>query len=193
VDYEVGAKTDWDNHRMTLNGSVFYIDWKGIQQLVALPCGFQFRANAGAAVSKGFDLDLHFSPVNGLDLTVGVGYQRARITQTSTASPQKVGDRVYQVPDWTGTASATYTIPVSSTSNVVATVGYSYTGNSTSANVTPAEPRIRPSYSLLDARVAYVFGAQEVAVVGKNLTDVEANLADNRSLAAETWAAHASW
>jgi len=185
-DYEVGAKTDWDNHRMTLNGSVFYIDWKGIQQLVALPCGFQFRANAGAAVSKGFDLDLHFSPVNGLDLSGGVGYQRARITQTSTASPQKVGDRVYQVPDWTGTASATYTIPVSSTSNVVATVGYSYTGNSTSANVTPAEPRIRPSYSLLDARVAYVFGAQEVAVVGKNLTDVEANLADNRSLAAET-------
>jgi outer membrane receptor protein involved in Fe transport len=185
-DYEVGAKTDWDNHRMTLNGSVFYIDWKGIQQLVALSCGFQFRANAGAAVSKGFDLDLHFSPVNGLDLSGGVGYQRARITQTSTASPQKVGDRVYQVPDWTGTASATYTIPVSGTSNVVATLGYSYTGNSTSANVTPAEPRIRPSYSLLDARVAYVFGAQEVAVVGKNLTDIEANLADNRSLAAET-------
>jgi hypothetical protein len=31
-----------------------------------------------------------------------------------------------------------------------------------------------------------VFGAQEVAFVGKNLTNVEANLADNRSLAAET-------
>jgi iron complex outermembrane recepter protein len=185
-NYEVGAKTDWDDHRMTLNASVFYIDWKDIQQLVALPCGFQFRANAGAAQSKGFDFELHARPVEALELTAGVGYQRARITQTSSASPQRIGDRVYQVPDWTGTASATYTIPVDANSSVVTTAGYSYTGSSTSANVTPAQPRIRPGYSLLDARIAYVFGRQEVAVVGKNLTNVKANLADNRSLAAET-------
>ncbi len=185
-NYEVGAKTDWADHRMTLNGSVFFIDWKDIQQLVALPCGFQFRANSGAAQSKGFDLDLHAKPVENLDLSAGVGFQHARITQTSAASPQKVGDRVYQVPDWTGTASATYTIRLGGDSRVVTTAGYSYTGNSTSANVTPAQPRIRPGYGLLDGRVAYVFGLYEVAVVGKNLTDVRANLADNRSLAAET-------
>jgi iron complex outermembrane receptor protein len=115
-----------------------------------------------------------------------VGYQRARISRTSAASPQAVGSRVYQVPDWTGNVSATYTMPVSSTANVVATAGYSYTGDSTSANVTPSSPRIRPGYGLLDARIAYVFGAQEVAFVGKNLTDARADLADNRSLAAET-------
>ena len=90
------------------------------------------------------------------------------------------------MPDWTGNVSATYTIRLGGESSVVTTAGYSYTGNSTSANVTPAEPRVRPGYSLLDARVAYVFGAYEVAVVGKNLTDVAADLADNRSLAAET-------
>lgn len=185
-NYEVGAKTDWADHRVTLNGAVFFIDWKGIQQLVALPCGFQFRANAGAAQSKGFDLELHARPLEGIDLAAGVGYQHARITQTSSASPQRVGDRVYQVPDWTGNVSATYTMRLGGESSVVTTAAYSYTGNSTSANVTPAMPRIRPGYSLLDARIAYVFGAYEVAVVAKNLTDVKADLADNRSLAAET-------
>jgi iron complex outermembrane recepter protein len=185
-NYEVGAKTDWADHRVTVNGSVFFIDWKGIQQLVALPCGFQFRANAGAAQSKGFDLDLHARPMENLDLSAGVGYQHARITQTSAASPQRVGDRVYQVPDWTATAAATYTVPISTGSSIVTTAGYSYTGDSTSANVTPAVPRIRPSYGLLDARVAYAFGSYEVAVVGKNLANVKADLADNRSLAAET-------
>ena len=185
-NYEVGAKTEWADHRVTLNGSAFYIDWKDIQQLVALPCGFQFRANSGAAKSKGFDLDLHAIPVENLELSAGVGFQHARITDASPASPQRVGDRVYQVPDWTATASATYTIRLGADSSIVTTAGYSYTGDSTSANVTPSSPRVRPSYSLLDARVAYVFGRQEVAVVGKNLTNVEANLADNRSLAAET-------
>jgi len=185
-NFEVGAKTDWADHRMTLNGSVFYIDWKDIQQLVALSCGFQFRANAGAAVSKGFDLDLHTRLVENLDLSAGVGYQRARITETSAASPQQVGDRVYQVPDWTGTASATYTIPLAGEKSVVATAGYSYTGSSRSASVTAVQPRVRPGYSVLEARIAYLFGKQEIAVVGKNLTNVEANLADNRSLAAET-------
>ena len=185
-NFEAGAKTDWADHRMTLNGSVFYIDWKDIQQLVALACGFQFRANAGAAVSKGFDLDVHTRLVENLELSAGVGYQRARITETSLASPQHVGDRVYQVPDWTGTASATYTIPLAGERSVIATAGYSYTGSSSSASVTAVQPRVRPGYSVLDARIAYVFGKQEVAVVGKNLTNAEANLADNRSLAAET-------
>ncbi|MGK3868260.1 TonB-dependent receptor, partial [Enterococcus faecium] len=78
-----------------------------------LPYGFQYRANAGAAVSKGFELELHARPLDGLDLTTGVGYNDARITATSAVSPQKVGDRVLQVPDWTGNAALAYTVPLS--------------------------------------------------------------------------------
>jgi iron complex outermembrane receptor protein len=185
-DYEVGAKTDWANHRLTLNGSVFYIDWKDIQQLVALPCGFQFRANAGAADVKGFDLELSARPVQSLNLSAGVGYQPARITGTNPALPElQIGSRVYQVPDWTADASASYTGAVSADAKIVTTLGWTYTGSSTSANNTPETPRIRPSYSLLDARIAYQSGDLEVAAVGKNLTNAEADLADNRSLAAE--------
>jgi outer membrane receptor protein involved in Fe transport len=43
-----------------------------------------------------------------------------------------------------------------------------------------------PGYSLLDARIAYQLRNYEFAFVGKNLTGTEANLGDNRSLAAET-------
>ena len=46
-------------------------------------------------------------------------------------------------------------------------------------------PRKRPSYRLLDARVAFSNGALELALVGKNLTNEVANLGDNRSIAAE--------
>jgi hypothetical protein len=37
----------------------------------------------------------------------------------------------------------------------------------------------------LDARCALTFGRNEVALVGKNLTNEHANLADNRSIAVE--------
>jgi iron complex outermembrane receptor protein len=185
-NYEIGSKTSWADNRVTLNAAAFFIDWPNIQELVALPCGFQFRANAGAAQSKGGDLDLHARPLEHLDLSTGIGYQHARITKTTPESPQQVGDRVYQVPDWTANVSGAYTVPVSGNANIVSTLTWTYVGDSTSANVTPASPRIRPSYALLDTRIAYELGAYEVAFVGKNLTNTEANLADNRSLAAET-------
>jgi iron complex outermembrane receptor protein len=186
-DYELGAKTEWADHRLLLNGSVYYVNWKNIQQLVALACGFQFRANAGAADVKGFDLEMSARPIDPLTVSLGLGYQPARITRSSPAVPGLVvGARVYQVPDWTATASATYTAAVNATSSIITTVDYSYTGDSTSANVTPATPRIRPSYSLVDARIAYEMGNYQLAFVGKNLTNTEADLADNRSLAAET-------
>jgi iron complex outermembrane receptor protein len=192
-NYEAGFKTEWADHRLVVNASGYYIDWKNIQQLVALACGFQFRANAGAADVKGFDLELNARPLDNLSFSAGVGYQPARITETARAIPNLlVGSRVYQVPDWTFTASANYTISLTGNSSIVSTIGWSYTGDSTSAAVTVPvingvpEPRVRPAYSLLDARIAYEVASYQFAFVGKNLTNTLADLSDNRSLAAET-------
>ncbi len=185
-NYEIGAKTGWLDRTLTVNSSAFYIKWDNLQQWVPLPCGFQYRANAGAAVSKGFEFEVHSRPADGLDLTAGVGYNDARITASSSVSPQKVGDRVLQVPDWTANAAAGYTIPLADQRNLVGTVDYGYVGSSISANNDPFEPRVRPAYGIFDARVALDWGRQELALVGKNLTNTHANLGDNRSIVAET-------
>ncbi len=185
--YELGAKTAWADNRLTVDGAVFFTKWDQIQQLVALTCGFQFRANSGQAKIKGFDLEVHGRPTANLDLSAGVGFQHARISEASPLlQALQVGDRVYEVPDWTANAAASYTIPLTSESGFVGTVTYSYTGDSVSASVDTKNPRLRPGYHLLDARLAYRLRNYEFAFVGKNLTDTEANLGDNRSLAAET-------
>ncbi len=186
-NYELGAKTAWADNRVTLDGAVFLVKWPNIQGSVPLPCGFQFRANSGAAEIKGAEIEAHARPASGLDVSAGVGYQRARITKFSNLIPTlKVGDRVYQVPDWTGNASATYTVPLSEARSISGTLSYSYTGDSVSASVNANFPRVRPSYNILDMRLAYDVRSYELALVGKNLTNTEANLGDNRSLAAET-------
>jgi iron complex outermembrane recepter protein len=191
-NYELGSKNTWLDRRLTVNGDVFYIDWKNIQQNILLACGFQYRANAAAADSKGAELELNALPIDALQLSLGAGYQDAKITQVSISSPQRVGDPVFQVPDWTGNAAATWTQPLFSGGwKLLGTMDWSYVGRSFSANnLTPVSgvfaTRERPAYRLLDARLALQHASWEVALVGKNLSNEHANLGDSRSIAAET-------
>ena len=82
-NYEVGAKTQWLDHRLTMNGAAYYIDWTNIQQNVTLPtCGENFIGNFGTASSKGAELEAKYNPIDALKLSVGVAYNEARLTST---------------------------------------------------------------------------------------------------------------
>ncbi|HEY2339178.1 MAG TPA: TonB-dependent receptor [Steroidobacteraceae bacterium] len=183
-NYEIGTKNAFLDHRVVLNAAAFDIRWNNIQQAVLLQCGFQFIANAGAAESKGGELDLRARATDRLDVSLGVGYQHASITQKG-ASPQPVGSPVFNTPDWTGNAALTYTLPLTNNWNSVSVLDYSYVGSSYSANNNPTDPRKRPAYRLLNARFAFSNGKTELALVGKNLMNEVTNLGDNRSIAAE--------
>jgi iron complex outermembrane recepter protein len=189
-NYELGAKTEWMDKRLTLNIALFDIKWKDIQQNILLPCGFQYRANAGAAESKGGEIELNARPIPQLQLSAGVGYQNAKITKASSISPQRPGDPVFEVPDWTANSSFTWTQPLQSDWKLISAVDFSYVGNSYSANNLVNvngifETRLRPNYELLDVRLALSHASWELALVGKNLSNTHANLGDNRALAAE--------
>ena len=69
---------------------------------------------------------------------------------------------------------------------MVSSTDYSYIGRSYSGNNQPSDPRLRPSYRLINARIGFDRGAFEIALVGKNLGNEVANLGDSRSIAAET-------
>jgi outer membrane receptor protein involved in Fe transport len=183
-NYEIGAKTAWLDRRITANAALFDIRWKDIQQQILLPCGFQFIANAGAAESKGAELELRAKATDHLEGSLGVGYQDAKITAKGE-SAQPVGSPVFQVPDWTSTASLSYSAAITSRWNLVSSLDYSYIGSSYSGNNSPSNPRKRPAYRLLDGRIALTTSSLELALVGKNLTNELTNLGDNRSIAAE--------
>lgn len=185
-NYEVGAKTSSFDHRLTLNGALFYIRWKDIQQAVLLPCGFQYVTNAGAAVSKGVELEGRALLLTGLEAGLGLGYQKSNITATTPQSPEPVGAPVQQVPDWTANLWGSYTHPLADTGwSTVTGMDWSYIGRSYSANNDPTDPRLRPAYRLLNARVALQHEGFEAAIVAKNITNEYAVLGDSRSLAAE--------
>jgi outer membrane receptor protein involved in Fe transport len=185
-NYELGTKTEWLDRRLSVDAAAFYIKWKNIQQEILLSCGFQYTANAGAAVSKGGELEVRARPTDPLELSLGLGYQDAKITEASIESPQPVGSPIYQVPDWTGNGSIQYTTSLGSEWKMVSNTDYSYVGRSYSGNNDAGDPRLRPSYRLINAHVGFDRGTFEVALVGKNLANEVANLGDSRSIAAET-------
>ncbi len=84
--YELGTKNTFDDRRLLLNASVYFIKWNNIQQNVALPCGFQFTDNLGAAQSRGFDLQTEYKLNDALTVGGTFGYTNADYTQTVFAT-----------------------------------------------------------------------------------------------------------
>jgi outer membrane receptor protein involved in Fe transport len=186
--YELGLKSTLADRRVTLNGALFYIDWSDIQQITRLACGFQFISNAGQARSQGFELELMAAPVDGLTLSLGVGYTDAEVTDSGGVPGANNGDKIQGVPDWTVTSSAQYLWPLASGRQVMARGDFNYYGDSFSANnaTSAAEQRLRAAWTNLNLRAGLMDERWELLLFVDNVTDKRANLADNRSIAAET-------
>jgi iron complex outermembrane receptor protein len=186
--YEVGFKSTLADNRVTLNGAVFYIDWSDVQQFNRLACGFQFTANAGAAESKGFELELAAAPMDGLTLSAAVGYTDAEITNDGGVAGVAKGDKIQGVPDWTGTATAQYMWPTFGDWEGMVRGDFNYYGDSFSANneSVGANARKRDSWTGLNLRGGIINASWDLVLFVDNVTDERASLADSRSIAAET-------
>jgi len=129
--YELGGKNTFFDRRLQINSSLFWIDWRNIQQNVYLPsCGEQFTANLGHVVSRGGDIDVQLKPLDSLFLQLTVAYTDAKFSKPSCAgvlqfdasvgqctSPTAAaapivseGDRLPGAP-WSFTATAEQTFP----------------------------------------------------------------------------------
>jgi iron complex outermembrane recepter protein len=108
-NYELGAKTEWLEHRLTMNGAVYYIDWTNIQQNIALPtCGFNFVGNFGKASSKGGEFEMNYDPIRALKLSLSLSYNEAKLTSTVPGAAGEAGQTLEYAPRWMGAASVEY-------------------------------------------------------------------------------------
>lgn len=112
-NYEIGSKNVFLDRRLTLNAAAFYIDWDKIQSNIPLPtCGFDFTANAGTAVSKGFEIEAVVQPIDGLNIAASVGYTDARLTQAAAGTTAADGDRLPLAARLSWNVSGQYDFPV---------------------------------------------------------------------------------
>lgn len=184
VSYEAGAKTSWYDGRFSLNAAAFHIDFDNIQQRVLLTCGFDFVGNVGAARSRGFELEASARPAKGWLLQASAGYTEAEFTE-DVAGIAEDREPLQQVPKWTVAATIDHEAPAFEDFMWFLRSDFSYVGSSISTVVDSNSPRVRPSFSLINARAGLRNQQYEFVLFVDNLFDDDAIFSDNRTLAAE--------
>jgi len=93
LNYELGAKGDFLNHRLAFDASVYYIKWQDIQLSFLSPQNFMaYTGNGSGAKSEGVELSVKATPLQGLTLAAWVTYDDAQLTQSFPASVVAAGE-----------------------------------------------------------------------------------------------------
>ena len=171
-NYELGAKTEFLQRRLSVDIAVYRIDWKNVQQAVTDPgCGYLFVANVGTAQSKGFEAEVNFKPIDALVLSLSGSYTHAQYQSIAGpfqgASAVQAGDAVPDVPRQKLDVGGEYTKTLADYTGYVH-VNWSHLG-SVPTGFTYND--VRPAYSALEASVGVRRGHYDVSLYGHNLTD----------------------
>lgn len=170
--YEIGTKGTFANGRASLEGAVYYNDWKDLQTLVVLSATPRVAGliNGGTARTSGVEVMLTVRPLDRLTLQAGGGYVDAKYTQDVAGTPVRDGDRIVGVPELTASASATYRW---SLTNLLG--GFAYGGAQYTSDRTDVASSALPSDSTttLGLRLGVEGQAWSAYLFGDNLTDAD--------------------
>jgi len=131
--YELGSKLKLMDRRVTLAGSVYYIDWNHIQTgIFVSSCGLQYTTNLGKAVSKGFDLQAQARVLQSVTLSAAIGHGDARYASNAFRPDGKLlaksGSELLNAPRWTAALGAQYDFELSEETKAYARLDYQYSG-----------------------------------------------------------------
>jgi iron complex outermembrane receptor protein len=181
--YEVGTKVQLPHPGLLLSAAAFHIDWKNLQQQVALPCGYYFDINGGAATINGAEVEIDGHLSKSLQVRFGAGYEKTKITDPGALGIEGIGiqsgSRILGTPAWNATLGAVYTRPLTSRIDGFVSADYSYTGNSVALlNGGYGVESTRPGYSLANLRFGVNHEQSEISLNLHNLTNAKPNLGD---------------
>ena len=185
LDYEAGLKSEFLDHRLRLNGSVFYYDYRNeqVQSSIVDPEFGQIGkiVNAPRSHIDGGELEATYRPIQALTFTQSVGYAAGRYDtfedvggETRSAaglfSPILINRKGQSLsnPKLTLTGSASYRHAVTSNYMAELAIDYAYRSKYFSAfgplyNVAP--------YALADANLTFTprAGPWAVSLFGRNI------------------------
>jgi outer membrane receptor protein involved in Fe transport len=173
--YELGAKSQWLDNSLSVNGAVFYQDYKDFQ--LNTFTGLQFVVTSvPKVVSQGVDVDVLWAPISSLSLQGGVTYADTTIEEFGAAArffrPERENDTLSFAPKWSASLAAMFEHNLGSSLLYSASVGAKYSSKyNTGSNLDPRKQQ--DAYTLINARVG--FGAADrswvVEAWVQNLTD----------------------
>ncbi|MBS0421195.1 MAG: TonB-dependent receptor [Proteobacteria bacterium] len=173
-NYELGAKSEFLQRRLSVDVAVYRIDWKNVQQAITDPgCGSLFVANAGSARSKGVEAEINARPLDALRVWLSGSYTDAKYQSIAAAfqgsSAVLAGDAVPDVPKRKVNVGGEYTRSFGNYQSYLR-LDWSHLG-AVPTGFTYKD--VRPAYSTLDGAIGVRGERYEVSLYGHNLTNTD--------------------
>jgi outer membrane receptor protein involved in Fe transport len=193
ISYELGFKSAFFDRRLTVNGATYFSKYQDIQ--LTIPQGLNGQAsiavlNAGQAEIKGGELEFVARVLPNLELSGSVGIINSDYTDFEDGNNLQAKERrLLATPNYTGNASALYTIPLGSLGDMRLRTEWTHRGAS-GTDVVESELLRKGKNGELDASVTFALadGKTEFVVFGNNLLNREyftngVNLGDSLGIA----------
>jgi iron complex outermembrane recepter protein len=169
--FEIGAKTQTADRRLSLNAAAFTTETENSYFFVFLAANStQNLGNVPKTRINGFEIETTFEAFEGFDLNAAIGYTDSKITDFPDASFE--GNEAPLISRYTLNLGAQYRGDLSDTLGLLARVDYRRIGRTwwDVENSTSRDP-----IDLVDARLGLEFGQWSVTAFGSNLLDTEYN------------------
>jgi iron complex outermembrane receptor protein len=198
-NYEIGEKARLLDNRLTINGDIYYIRWLGVQQVITLPCGYQYYNNAGDGRAFGPELEINAKLSDHWTLSLTGAYTDSKITSPNASflgylagvanTPDGVSRPcpptggcsvpILNVSKDTASAALTYTTFIGSDYQLTARVDDAFVGPQT--DVAFYFGYQVPSYNLANAHLSLAHGNWSANVFVDNLTNKVALMTANNT------------
>lgn len=169
TNYELALRSRLLDGRMTLNGNLFYTDWKDQQVRVAGPSGNAndtYITNAGRSTLYGMEVEMAWEATDKLDLFASVGYTHTEFDDFKTGNTDFTGNEFPYAPKLSGSLGAEYRVAPNwfvQTDTTFLSRHHSEPDNDEAQQV--------PGRALLNARVGYETADWTVSLFARNLLD----------------------
>jgi outer membrane receptor protein involved in Fe transport len=175
--YEAGLKTETADHRLSVDLAGYYSNWTNVQVEVVRN-GFGAYANAsGGAGIDGAELSATVRPIPGLTLGSAFALQHAYLKQDEPILGGTAGERLPNVPRFTGSVNGEYVLPGTPWKPTLgASVHYVGNRDASFNNATGYLQYYLPSYTTVDARGEVTLQSVTVQLYGHNLGNARGEL-----------------
>jgi len=173
-NFELGTKADFLQHTLSIDSSVYYIDWQDIQLQAVAGNGFGYLANAGSAKSEGVEFSLQAKPTTSLTASAWVAWNDAQLTKpfpVGSGTYGADGDRLPYADRWSGSVSLQQDFPIRHDMTGFAGGSMSYVGNREGEFTATPQRQLYGGYAKADLRAGVNCDTWTVTAYVTNLLD----------------------
>lgn len=170
--YELGAKSQWLDRKVTLNGSLFYYDFSDQQFLNVAGIGQQQLVNAGESSVMGLELETIYRPTANLQISAGLGLLDSEYEDLNLNGEDLSGNELIEAPEHTFNIAVDYSRHLGELGSLRFHADATHIAEQHFSATNAPEYEIDDFWDL-GARISFLSQSEtfEVAFYGKNLTE----------------------